>query len=287
MKDKPLHPEVFEYTDYRAFLRECYVALKKTAPYFSYRYFAKAAGFSTSNFYKLVADGKRNLSQDGIGKFAKALKLKVREERYFRLLVSHNQAKTPQERDFFLKQILRINRVKTLKPLSQAQYDYYSHWFLLALRELVARPDFVNDPHWIAKQFVSPVSAKEISEGLTTLLKLDLIKQRDDGRYEQTHTVITSKDGLTGQAIANYHQEMIRMGIDAVTRFPAEEREISTLTIGTSHERVQKLKKMIQEFQNELMHELESPDIVEEVIQLNFQLFPLTRKYCKPESNNT
>lgn len=285
-KNKALHPNIFEYTDYRAFLRDCYIALKKNAPYFSYRYFAKAAGFNTSNFYKLVADGKRNLSSDGAEKFAKALKFNPREARYFKLLVLQNQAQTPQEKDFFLKQILRTGRVKNLKPLSQAQYDYYSRWFLLALRELVARSDFKNDPHWIATQFIPSISAKEASEGLATLIKLDLVKQRDDGCYEQTHTVVTSKDNLTGQAIVNYHQEMIRLGIDAITRFPAHEREISTLTIGASAEKVQKIKKMIQEFQNELMHELQTTSTVEKVVQLNFQLFPLTRPYSQSQNNN-
>ncbi len=52
---------IFTYTDYRAFLHDAYTHAKATNPAFSYRYFAKKAGFSSPNFLKLVIDGVYNL----------------------------------------------------------------------------------------------------------------------------------------------------------------------------------------------------------------------------------
>jgi hypothetical protein len=37
------------------------LASKKAKPQYSFRYFARRAGLSSSNFLKLVMDGKRNL----------------------------------------------------------------------------------------------------------------------------------------------------------------------------------------------------------------------------------
>ena len=46
-------PSVYSYTDYRAFLREHFVASKASKPFWSHRYFARKAGLSSSNFLKL------------------------------------------------------------------------------------------------------------------------------------------------------------------------------------------------------------------------------------------
>ncbi|MGE0616139.1 MAG: TIGR02147 family protein, partial [Bacteriovoracia bacterium] len=43
-------PNLFEYTDYRKYLEDYYNFKKATDPGFSYRSFAKAAGFTSSNF---------------------------------------------------------------------------------------------------------------------------------------------------------------------------------------------------------------------------------------------
>ena len=54
-------PSVYEYLDYRQFLRDHFAASKKAKPQYSFRYFSRRAGLSSSNFLKLVMDGKRNL----------------------------------------------------------------------------------------------------------------------------------------------------------------------------------------------------------------------------------
>jgi len=83
---------IFEYDDYRAYLRDLYEHLKKTGTHFSYRSFSSKAGFRSPNILKLVIDGKRNLSPQSVQKFARALNLKKDEAEFFRILVNLNQA---------------------------------------------------------------------------------------------------------------------------------------------------------------------------------------------------
>jgi uncharacterized protein (TIGR02147 family) len=59
--DRPLDVEVFDYRDYRAYLRDVYQSRKSSEYGFSYRAFAKRAGLSAPNYLKLVAEGQRNL----------------------------------------------------------------------------------------------------------------------------------------------------------------------------------------------------------------------------------
>src|ERR1043165_3285087 len=97
--DRPREVDVFEYRDYRAFLRDVYKARKNSEYGFSYRSFAKRAGLSAPNYLKLVAEGERNLTAEMAGRFAQALGLEAEAAGYFCDLVAFNQASTANERE--------------------------------------------------------------------------------------------------------------------------------------------------------------------------------------------
>jgi uncharacterized protein (TIGR02147 family) len=59
---------------------------------------------------------------------------------------------------------------------------------------------------------------------------------------------------------------------------PREEREISSLTLCVSHDVLLRLKERIREFRKELLAIAELEGKPERVVQLNFQLFPLSRR---------
>ena len=86
---------ITEYNDYRCYMRDYYEERKRTS-YFSWREFAKLAGFSSSGYLKLVCDGKTRLRQDGALKVARAMELSGYRREYFCLLVEFCDA--PDER---------------------------------------------------------------------------------------------------------------------------------------------------------------------------------------------
>src|SRR3954469_6473209 len=113
-----MKPKVFEYSNYRSFLRDLYEFEKAAHRKFSFRYFSKQAGFSSPNFLKLVIEGKRNLSIESIARFAKALKLNKEEATFFRALVLFNQASTTEERGMWVQEILKSRLYRKLHPLN-------------------------------------------------------------------------------------------------------------------------------------------------------------------------
>ena len=52
---------IYEYIDYRRYMQEFYEERKRCSA-FSWREFSHLAGFSSSNYMKLVCDGKTRLS---------------------------------------------------------------------------------------------------------------------------------------------------------------------------------------------------------------------------------
>lgn len=89
---------IFNYSDYRKFLRDFYHYKKQVNPYYSYRLFSMKAGFRAPNLLKLVMDGQRNLTRDSVCKFSQALKLSEQESAYFADMVLRNQGQFPIRR---------------------------------------------------------------------------------------------------------------------------------------------------------------------------------------------
>ena len=101
-----IFPNVFEYTDYRKFLKDYYEDNKGKKPYFSYRYLSKKAGINASAFFKYVIEGKRGLTKTSIMKTVQAVGFSEDEAQYFENLVYFNQARTLKEKDAFFKNLM-------------------------------------------------------------------------------------------------------------------------------------------------------------------------------------
>src|SRR6266436_101875 len=97
---------VFEYDNYRTYLKAVYESSKAMDKKFSYRYFSRLIGFQSPSFLKHVIEGKRNLSLVSIEKFVLAFKLNKEQAHFFKNLVFLNQGTTVEERHRFSEEIL-------------------------------------------------------------------------------------------------------------------------------------------------------------------------------------
>lgn len=283
MKGKISKPVIFEYDNYRLFLKALYDWLKSEKNFFSFRQFSKKAGYRSPNFLKLVIDGKRNISPASIEKFALALKLNKEEINFFRHLVLLNQAGTVEEKKFYASELVQNRFYKKAHPLKKAQYDYYANWYLVPIRELVGLKNFREDPEWISKQLNPFIAASEAKKALITLEQLGLIQRNEEGKLIQTNSFIATGDEVASSSVAQFHRDMMQKGSEAIDRFPAAKREISGLTLGLSEEGATKIKKRIQEFKKELLMMVSQEENPTTVYQLNFQYFPLSHEETERE----
>lgn len=104
---------IYDYYDFRKYLNDYYNYKKANSKGFSYRYFAKRAGFNSGSFLKLVMDGKRNLSEDSLDKFINAMELSEDEATYFRALVGLGQSQTNREKMRFYQECEYLKTVST------------------------------------------------------------------------------------------------------------------------------------------------------------------------------
>ena len=92
---------VILYENYRAYIQDYYSEHHERFG-FTWRRFAKAAGYSSPVFLKLVSEGKSNLSDLGIERTAQAMGLVGNDLLYFRVLVHFNQEKKKETISFYI-----------------------------------------------------------------------------------------------------------------------------------------------------------------------------------------
>lgn len=276
---KPLE-DVFRYQDYRRFLADEYTARKKSVYGFSYRSFAQRVGSTAPNYLKLVTDGQRNLTSEMAARFALALDLSSEEQAFFCDLVAFNQASTAAERQHRYEALGRHRRYRQAFRLERAHATYHSEWYVPAIRELASTAVFRSDPKWIAKKLRPSITPREAEAALKVLVELGLLTVDAEGTYRQVDPLVsTGDDAPLGHHIVTYHRKMMEQAAIALDEVPRAEREIASLTLAVSPAEAARLKERLYALRQELLQSsLEAPSEERtEVIQINLQLFPLTR----------
>jgi uncharacterized protein (TIGR02147 family) len=268
---------IFEYDNYRTYLKDYYANAKAKGRKFSLQYFSNLMGFSAKSFFKHVMDGHRNLSDDSIERVVKALKLAKEEALHFRNLVQFNQATSSEERERYSIEILRSKGYRQMHPLKESQLHYFQNWYYVVVRELINLPTFKEDPEWIAAHTLPPITPRQAREALEELSKLGLIRRDESGKLVQETAIVTTADEVTSALLARYHREFMKKASESIDLVPRESRDISSVTFRVSEATARKFKEKVQKFRKELAEEASRDSHPKAIFQLNLQLFPVTQ----------
>jgi uncharacterized protein (TIGR02147 family) len=269
------HVDIFEYLDYREYLRDAYGDLKARQQGFSYRAFSKRAGMSSPNFLKLVIDGQRNLTPSSVERFAEALALGPRETAFFRELVGFNQAASPAQKNEHYERIGKFRKHRAVRRLERDTFAYLSHWYYPAIRELVTCSAFREDPEWISAQLRPHVPPARVREAIEVLLEVGVLERDEHGELKQGEPLLSTGPEVRSLAVGNFHRQMMERAADSIELIDREEREISGVTVALSPERFEMFKNKIHALRAELLELSAAETDPSRVVQFNFQAFPL------------
>jgi|GEM_PF-407705 len=276
-------PSVYDFTDYREYLK-CFFEFKKlTNSSYSASMFARKAGLGTNSrgYLKLVIENKRNLSAQTIRSFSEALGLNAQESLYFENLVLFNQSDRNQDKKYYFERLMASNRGGRSEQLElmKSQHAYLTNWYYVAIRELVALKDFKEDPAWIVSQLRGKVKKDEAAQAIRDLLTLGLLL-RDPTTQElkQSEPLVKIAGGVFDAYIQNFHLQMIERSKESLIEDEYETRQASGVTLSCAVDRLPEIKKMISKFRDEISEKFGvdslSPD---SVVQISVQMFQLTQ----------
>jgi uncharacterized protein (TIGR02147 family) len=265
---------IFAYSDYRKYLADYFADQKKTKPQFSHRFFAEKAGFRTSNFLHLVITGRRNLAKESLVKIGLAINLSKTEMEYLENLVFFNQSQAIKEKTYYYEKLTAFRRGSFIQEINQDQFEYLSSWLHPVVREAASFDQGLLSTEKIAGKIRPRVSVAEVEKSLHLLLRLGLL-QRKQGRYVQTAPLLSTGLAAAPLAAVNFHLKTMALAAESLERFPADRREIRSLTLGINKENFNKIQKRIHTFRKEIL-EIAGEGRPDRVYQMNLHLFPVT-----------
>ncbi|MBK7962701.1 MAG: TIGR02147 family protein [Bdellovibrionales bacterium] len=269
---------VFNFTDYREFLKSYYQEQKQLNKSFSYGVLAKNAKISSRGLLKLIIDGKRNLSLSNISGITTGLDLNKSESEYFLTMVQLNQAKENEDKHKYYEKLMNFPQKRRSSDLKREQYNLYSKWYFSVLLELVLlqkKSQSIEDFFlWVSRSMKGKLTLKEVKGTYQQLIALGLIKEVD-GQLRQAQNFLESNaKEEVNFAIQNFHREMLTQATAALEQ-PIEKRAFGGVTLALRRSDLPRMKEFIREFRNKFNLEFSANSGADSVYQLNVQFFEL------------
>lgn len=274
--EKLTEPDVLQYSNFRVYLRDYYEYKKKTVRSFSYRALAEKAGLSSHAHVKLTIDGKRNITKNTVTKLIQGLGLEKQRAAYFENLVFFNQAQTEDEKHIYYSRLVQASPRSKLRKMDQAQFRIFREWHHSVILEMMSLAGFRPYPEWISKKLNGLVTTAQVQESFQLLQELGLVVKTANG-FRQKDPMLTTDDEVQDMMVKLYHMQMLRIAGSMLSELSSSERDFSALTFSIKRQDFPKLKKQIQLMRKELLDFSAKAGEAEDVVQVNIQLFPLTR----------
>lgn len=266
---------VTEYKEYREYVLDYYLERKRCSA-FTWREFARLAGFASGSYLKLVCDGKTRLREEGAKKTALAMGLMGFDFDYFVLMVRYENAKTDQEKKKCFEEMQALGSANRVRILGSEMYTFYESWKHSVVRELaVAMPG--AKPNEIAKVCKPAISAADVSDSLRFLVKNGFLTRDIKGNYHQANVSLSTGNlNVVAVAVHSLLRQMGEFALDALDKLPISERHFSGITMGVTAESYAKVVKEIAEFRKRVVSLVADEKKPDKICRLNVQLFPLT-----------
>jgi uncharacterized protein (TIGR02147 family) len=266
---------LFDYLDYRQYLRAIFEEKKRENTGFSHRSLMEKLSLQAPGHMLFIMQGKRRLTSSIALRLASYLKLSKKESRYLLSLIRYSDAKTPAEKQYTFEELQQLRQHSSVL-VAQGLYRYYEKWYYGAIRAVLDVERITDDYQALAALLRPAITPTQSREAVELLLNLGMIVRDETGVLHPANSSITTGDVWQGAVIHNLQRKFIELSKEALDRFEKKERDISNLTVTVSEESFEIIKKKVAELRSQIMAMACAEQTPDKVLQVNIQLFPLT-----------
>lgn len=239
---------------------------------YSLRAFARDLGISVSRLSEFL-NGKSGLSSEKARVIARNIPLNREESDIFVAMVDSKFSRSPKKRKealLFLekesyKNIYQYSCKDSLKFISE-----WCHYAILSVMELDSYDGTI-------KYIQSKIELEEsvIVDAIERMERLGHVLRNKYGEFYSSGENITTTHNIASKTLRDSHRDTLMHAIESLLKDDVSVRDITSITVATSLEKIEQAKEKITNFRRELALFLES-EKKEEVYNLNIQLVPLT-----------
>ncbi|WP_407457444.1 TIGR02147 family protein [Fibrobacter sp.] len=270
---------VTEYRDYRSCMQDFYDERKRTCS-FTWREFARLAGFTSPTYLKLVCEGKSSLSELGIERVASAMNLGGFEYAYFRSLVHYNQAKDDETKKNAFASMKDIAKANKIRVVDADAFTYFESWKNPVLRELVAMMPGAT-PKAVAEMCWQPITADEVRKSLNFMVSVGILQRKSKNVYVQTEKALVGNSDVMPLVLRSMHREMACFAQKAIDEFDVNDRDVSGITMGIDRDTYEQIVRELESCRRKIVAIANTCKEPNQVYRLNLQMFPLSKNTQK------
>lgn len=229
-------------------------------------------------FLSDVLKNKKKLSIDKTLQISQCLGWSLRDARLLLQTAQLGQAKTKRARKFLRSELDRTSSVYgQFERLKIVNFSKISEWYFVAILELTDKPDFKDDPTWIAQQL--NISVSNVKTALEKLTELGLIEKSENSGLKKT-TNMTVGDVPTSSDIRKFHRQQLHNAAIAIESQSTSNRHLSGVTMAIDRNKLPEAIELISEFRSRMSALLEAGE-KNSVYHLAIQLFQLDEGQLK------
>lgn len=276
--DQPLSdggrkPSIYQYVDYRGFLKDRFKWAQAQDPTFSQRKLARIAGFANPGFFNEVIQGRRKLSPNAIDKMGAGLSLEGNETEFLRVLVAYTEAKTMSDKELAHQRLEQRRNRHFFRRLSQSQSKYYLDFNYPLVRAAIEACDFRGN-YQVLGDFLRPsMPAASVKRYVRDLCEWGLVEQSREGRYNVTHSYLEPPEEMR-DALVRLQQAWLSQSVFQISSVPAGERHVSSALLTVSEPTYKLILQHIEKAREEILSLVKDDKAVDRVVLFNIQVLP-------------
>ena len=225
---------------------------------YSLRAFAKSLGIQAPTLSHILK-GNRKLPKNEINRIISALNLGPE--------TFSNISITPKQNDSSLTEY---------RQFTVDIFNVIAEWYHFTILELVRLPTFKPDPKWIARTL--DISINEVNAAIERLVRVEMLEIDKKGMW----TVLapnntTTTNPFTNAALKKVQKQFLQKAQTALDETAIDLREQSGMTVALNLKDIPVVKERIKKFRRDLTKFIEANNKPDEVYQISFSFFPLTK----------
>lgn len=246
-------PDLFQYVDYRLYLREIFAWLKSQNSAYSQRMISQKLGVSSTGWISDMLAGRRNLSSTHVAQLHLLLKHNAKAKAYFEVLVGYNQAASIDEKNRFYEQLLTFKEVSA-ELVDRDRFEYFSEWYHSAIREQLLVQPFRGDFKALARSMEPAITPVEAQKSIELLQHLGMISYDPArGEYRPVDVHVKKQSGFDQLHYFNYLRSNMQLGMESLVRIPKDERYMSALCTALSEDSFKEITEDFRALRRKIM----------------------------------
>ena len=269
---------IFEFTKFRKFLAEYQEKRQAMDPAFTRTEFCNQLGLPhTRSYFNDVVQGK-GVTKVMLARFEDVIGLKGKEAKYFEAMIRFDQAKNEGMREKALADMMALNPNPQI-IVDPDSYELFCSWYNVVVFNLLEVIDVSDDVSPLVECIFPPVPAKKVSQAITLLQKMELIRKNESGFWKATRESFSTVQQCKDKMVLQFQKQCLELSKAALESAGSESRDMTTFSFSVSARARDLVDKAVDEFKAKIREivtaDSETPTEVEHV---NLHVFSNIRK---------